>query len=464
MPMKSTKIVCTIGPSSEKIEVLREMVKAGMNVARLNFSHGTYENHALLMQNIRTVSKELDVPIAIIQDLQGPKIRVDSKTELFSITEGQEVVIGRDFGLDFPIHESVKSGERILIQDGLIQLKIKQIEGELIFCEAVNSGVVRKHKGINLPDSDIKFPILTEKDKRDLVFGLGADVDYVAVSFVRNKQDVLQIKELIATQSSANSELPLVIAKIERPEAIKNIDEIISVADAIMVARGDMGVELPVEQVPVIQKDIIEKCLKHAKPVIVATQMLESMISNPRPTRAEVSDVANAVIDHTDAVMLSEESAFGNFPIPAVTEMAKIIETIESSRYVGPGYVFEGAEEDKNVATVAYSAGELVKGSEAKAIIGLTQSGLTARMLAHMRPSVPIFMLTDKPKVHRQLCLLRGVYPVLVPSYESVMELLDKAVDEVKARGLVKTGDSVVLVTGRPLGGKANLLESIIIN
>lgn len=462
--MKSTKIVCTIGPSSEKIEVLREMAKAGMNVARLNFSHGTYENHALLMQNIRAVSKELGVPIAILQDLQGPKIRVDSKTELFSITAGQEVVIGRDFGLDFPIYDSVKPGERILIQDGLIQLKITKIEGELIYCEAINSGVVRKHKGINLPDSEINFPVLTEKDKKDLVFGLGADVDFVAISFVRTKEDVLQIKDLIAKQSASGAEFPLVISKIERPEAIKNIDEIINASDAIMIARGDMGVELPAEQVPIFQKDIIAKCLNQAKPVIVATQMLESMVGNPRPTRAEVSDVANAVMDHTDAVMLSEESAFGQFPLEAVKEMAAVIDTVEASKYAGPACSYEGDASDKEVAAVAHSACELVVSNNAKAIIGLTESGLTARMLAHTRPNVPIFMLTDKPKVHRQLTLLRGVYPVLVPRYDSVMELLDKAVDEVKARGLVKIGDSVVLVTGRPLGGKANLLESIVIN
>lgn len=458
--MKFTKIVCTIGPASEKVPTLTSMVKAGMNVARLNFSHGTYENHAMLIKNVRTVSEKLKQPMAIIQDLQGPKIRVGELKNPVAVKAGAEVIIGKDFKIDFPIHSSVKPGERILIQDGLIQLRVKKVKGKEIVCEVLNGGEVKSHKGVNLPETVVKFPIITEKDIKDLKFGLKQDVDYVALSFVRSKKDIANLRKLILENNPRKFELPKIIAKIERKEAIEKIDEIIEASDAIMVARGDMGVELQDDVVPVIQKDIISKCLKAAKPVIVATQMLESMVLNPRPTRAEVSDVANAVIDQTHCVMLSEESAFGKYPIEAVSEMARVIETAEASKYTRAYKIEESGDKKKDwVKALAESAAKLSTDTNVKAIICVTHSGRTVQFLSALRPAIPMYMLTDQPKVCRQLALLWGINPFLVPKYKSVDELLKNAVKAIKSQKLIKAGDAVVVVAGHALGEKVNLVE-----
>ncbi len=331
--MKRTQIIATIGPASEDKKILTRMIKNGVNIARLNFSHGSYENHQLLIQHIRAVAKKLRKKVTILQDLQGPKIRVAELSRPVSVKKNQTVVIGKNFNLDFDISEAVKKNDRILIEDGLMELKVLGARNGQIACRVVNGGTIRSHKGVNLPDTKINFPILTKKDIADLQFGLKQGVDYVALSFVRDGKDITNLKKLIKKYLPSRKKTPLVVAKIERPQAITNFNQILKQTDWVMVARGDLGVELPDYEVPVIQKDIIAKCRKAKKPVIVATQMLDSMMRNPRPTRAEVSDVANAVIDRADAVMLSGETATGKYPVEAVTEMRKIIEDTESSPY-----------------------------------------------------------------------------------------------------------------------------------
>ncbi len=331
--MKRTKIVATIGPASEKKSVLSKLIKNGMDIARLNFSHGSYENHAMLMRNIRAVAKQQHKKVTILQDLQGPKIRVAELSKPLTVKKNQTVAIGKDFDLDFDVSTTVKKGERILIEDGLIELKVIKVSKGLIVCKIVTGGVIQSHKGVNLPDSKITFPVITDKDVSDLQFGLKHGVNYVALSFVRDAKDLIALKKLIKKYLPARKKAPLVVTKIERPEAVKNFSKILKQSDMIMVARGDLGVEMPDWDVPIIQKDIIAKCRKAKKPVIVATQMLDSMIRNPRPTRAEVSDVANAVIDRADAVMLSGETATGKYPVEAVIEMRRIIEDTEASPY-----------------------------------------------------------------------------------------------------------------------------------
>jgi len=319
--MKHTRIVATIGPASQPVKILTEMIKGGMRVARLNFSHGSYPNHALLIKNIRQASLRAGIPVAIMQDLQGPKIRVEELKRPVVLKRGQKVVLGKDFRIGIDISKNVKRGQSIFIQDGLIQLKVEKVAGALVHLVAVNGGSIQSHKGVNLPNIKLDVPSLTAKDLKDLQWGLKKDFDLVAISFVRQAADIVDLKRLIRKSGKKRK----VVAKIEKPEAVKNIDSIIKATDIIMVARGDLGVEVPEEQVPIIQARIIKKCNRAKKPVIVATQMLESMINNPRPTRAEVEDVADAALEKADFVMLSEETAFGKYPVEAVREMQKIV-------------------------------------------------------------------------------------------------------------------------------------------
>ncbi len=465
--MKRTKIICTIGPASENPRILTKLVQNGMNVARLNFSHGSYENHAQLIKEVRSISNKLDKPIAILQDLQGPKIRVGKLAEPVTVKKGAQTTIGKDFDMDFDISKSVKPGERILIEDGLIELKVMKVAGNNITCRVMNSGVIKSHKGINLPDSSITFPIVTAKDLSDLKFGLQHDVDYVALSFVRNGADIRNLKKLIQKYLPKGKLPPKVIAKIERKEAVENFDRILREADGIMVARGDLGVEIADSQVPRIQKDLISKCNAQAKPVIVATQMLDSMIRNPRPTRAEVSDVANAVIDHADAVMLSGETATGSFPVEAVTEMRRIIEDTESSPFddmAGKPFTETDSVEDYKASLIASAVLRLAVGVGAEGIIGTTESGYTARFVSRERPSASILILTDREKVYRQMALLWGVRPLCVKSlaaFKNVEALLNHFVTEAKKLKLIKKGQKVVLVAGNPLGQRMNLVQAV---
>lgn len=322
---KRTKIICTLGPASESTSVTRDMVKAGMHVARLNFSHGDYVNHAMLIRNVRAISKKLKERVFILQDLQGPKIRVMELKKPLKVKKGQTVIIGKDFNIDSDISKNIKPGNRVLIQDGLIELKVHKVESYKVYCKVMNSGVIQSHKGVNLPDTKLQLPSLTGKDLKDLAWGLKKGVDWIAVSFVRTAKDVQFTRNQIKQLLPKGSFRPKVVAKIEKPEAIKNINAIIKASDVIMIARGDLGVEMPEEQLPGLQRKIIKLCHQAKKPVIVATQMLESMVTNPRPTRAEVSDVADAVLEGANYVMLSEESAFGRYPVEAVSEMHKII-------------------------------------------------------------------------------------------------------------------------------------------
>lgn len=449
------------------------MVKSGMNVARLNFSHGSYDNHLLLMENIRTVSVKLKTPIAIMQDLQGPKIRIGVLEKPVAVKKGQKIRLGGDtVPLDFDISISVKPKERVLIEDGLIELVVTKVtKGKpgkpgIIDCQVVAGGEIRSHKGVNLPDSVITFPIFTRKDLADLKFGLQNDVDYVALSFVRSKADILQIQKYIAKYLPRGKKAPQVIAKIERGEAVENFDEILELTDAVMVARGDLGVEVADSRVPLIQKTLIAKCNAAGKPVIVATQLLDSMIRNPRPTRAEVSDVANAVIDRADAVMLSGESAYGAYPVEAVEEMQRIIEATEASPYDdSPSHAFEGSSmDDYKASLIAGAVERLSMGVEAQAIIGTTESGYTARFISRERPDAPIIILTDRPKVYRQMCLVWGVTPLYVDSltaFKTVEALLNYFVAAVKRLKLIEKGEKVVLVAGNPLGERMNLVQAV---
>jgi pyruvate kinase len=330
---KRTKIIATIGPASEDKKILTQMIKNGLDIARLNFSHGSYPNHQLLIRHIRATAKKLRKRVLILQDLQGPKIRVGVLPRPKLIKKNQTVIIGKDYVFDYDISAIVQKGHRILIEDGLMELKVTNVKDQLVTCKVVSGGSVQSHKGVNLPDSKVTMPILTQKDIADLQFGLKHGVDFVALSFVRDGTDIVVLKRLIKKYLPSRKKVPLIVAKIERKDAIKNFAKILKQTDWVMVARGDLGVELPDYEVPVLQKDIIAKCEKAGKPVIVATQMLDSMIRNPRPTRAEVSDVANAVIDHADAVMLSGETATGKYPVEAVAEMRRVIEDTEASPF-----------------------------------------------------------------------------------------------------------------------------------
>lgn len=454
---KKTKIVCTLGPASASEEQITEMVKAGMNVARLNFSHGDYESHAKLIFTIRKVEHKLGLPIGIIQDLHGPKIRVNNLRKPIQVEIGQEVIIGQDFDIDTKIHDTIRPKQKILIEDGLIELEVKKVKGKKVFCTVLSPGLIQNRKGVNLPRTKLKIPIFTDSDIEDLKFGLKQDVDWVALSFVRNRADIKKLKEYIDKFTPKGLVKPKIIAKIEKPEAVDNFDKILQETDAIMVARGDLGVEMPEAEVPIIQKDIIRKCLKAAKPVIVATQMLDSMIKNPRPTRAEVSDVANAVIDHTDCVMLSGETAFGKYPVKTVQQMARIVEVTEKSEFiVKPKHVVE-----KNLTkseAVSESVHELAINTKAKVIVGATDSGYTARQISHERPPVSkIIMLTPSVKAQRQMTLFWGVESYFMPKVNSLDELISGLMENVKKLKLAKKGDRVIVVTGEPLGQKENL-------
>lgn len=455
--MKKTKIICTLGPASQSIKVLTEMVKAGMNVARLNFSHGDHKNHALLIKNIRAVAKKLNAAITIIQDLHGPKIRVLAMKKPIDVKVGQSVVIGEDFKLDLDVMKSIRPKQRILIEDGLIELEVQKISRGKIHCIALSPGKIQSNKGVNLPRTKLKIPILGDKDIKDLKFGLKQDVDYVALSFVRTRNDVSNLREFIKKYNPKNFGLPKIIAKIEKPEAVKNFDGILKEADAIMVARGDLGVEMPENLVPIIQKSIIQKCLKASKPVIVATQMLDSMIRNPRPTRAEVSDVANAVIDQADCVMLSGETAFGKFPVRSVAEMSRIIETTEKSAFL-PAHRHLTQVIAQKTEAIAESIFHLAMHTGAKVIVGATERGSTARTVAHERPyNQRLVMLTPSQKTLRQINMVWGVEPFLLPRAKNFEELTKAMLNMLKAKKLAKKGDKIIIVTGEPLGQKENL-------
>jgi pyruvate kinase len=466
---RRAKIVATLGPASSTPEVFRELVRAGLDVARLNFSHGTHEQKAELIRMVRSVSAELGKPICILADLQGPKIRTGklkghkpvllTAGKRLTITpreiEGNASLVGTTFKT---LAENLERGSRILLSDGLIELHVERVEGEDVVCQIINGGMLGENKGINLPGIPVKVPSLTEKDEEDLVFAVGAGVDTIAVSFVRTADDVRHVKgRLHALNSDA-----WLIAKLEKPQAIEHLDSILEVADAIMVARGDLGVEVPPEKVPAIQKHIIRRASEYRKPVITATQMLESMIENPRPTRAEASDVANAIYDGTDAVMLSAETAAGKYPVETIAMMAKIVvETEQQIRMDPPLRRRHGRTARLSVAEticecMAHSAEDL----ELSAIAIFTESGSTARLLSKYRPEPPIYALSPFEEVINRSMLLWGTYPILCTRFRDTDKLVNMAEDILESRALVHPREIVGIVAGtRTRSGATNFMR-----
>ena len=466
--MRRTKIICTIGPASRSERMLRALTAAGMDVARLNFSHASQEEHGETLQRIRALSEREDRPIGILQDLGGPKIRIgDIHRECLRVDEGEQVLLTPDEGLQdrqtvyvsYPgLLEDVGPGARVLIDDGAIRLRVLEREGGRLRCEVLVGGALASHKGVNLPDSTLHLPALTDKDRDDLSFGIAQGVDWVALSFVRSPGAVLEVKELIRARGS---DIP-VIAKIEKREALAHLDEIIEVADGIMVARGDLGLEAPLEDVPLAQKRIIKLCNRVGKPVITATQMLDSMREHPYPTRAEVSDVANAILDGTDAVMLSQETAVGSFPEESVAIMSRIAEKAEGSI---PHEELLREQEPASGSSVAdavsHACCEAAHDLDAVAIITCTMSGSTARKVARYRPRPRIIAATPNSRTIGRLCLSWGVAPVRIGTVRDTDDMTQQSVRIGVQKEWLKAGDRVVISAGVPLEvpGTTNLMQ-----
>ena len=459
--MLRTKIICTVGPAYRAPDMLCQLVRAGMDVARLNMSHGDLVEHGENIARIRRASEEAGRPVAILLDLQGPKLRVGTMQEGgVELIEGQEVIlttrdiVGHDGELpvqfqDLPQH--VLPGERILLDDGLLELQVTRAEGPEISCRVITGGVLQSRKGMNLPQASLSIPAVTDKDRRDLRFALEQGVDWIGMSFVRTAEEVRILKDLIR-QSGAGSELTPVVAKIEKPEAVESIDAIIEAADGAMVARGDLGIEIPPEEVPLAQKMIIRKCNRAGKPVITATQMLDSMIRNPRPTRAEASDVANAVFDGTDALMLSGETAVGKYPLRSIETMARIAGYAEEHM---PALSRDQHPMDRPPSDIAegvsYASYETARYLGAAAIITPTLSGYTARVVSKYRPQASIVAVTPDPAVQRRLMMYWGVHPLLASRADHTDTIVGHAVMAARDHGLVVDGDVVVIT-----GGTAN--------
>jgi pyruvate kinase len=452
--MKQTKIVATIGPASFEVEKLEMLMNAGMNVCRLNFSHSEHSWHKECIENIKKASKNIGKNVALLGDLQGPRIRTFVEGEI-SVEEGDEILlVEKDavvtdsvIGIDQPnIIDQLKEEQKVLIEDGKIILTILRKEDDAWVCLVETPGVVKNHKGMNFPGAQLKLPVLTPKDKKDIAFMLEEDVDYIALSFVGHGEDVQQLREVMQDIQPDRSWYPKIISKVERQDAIENLESVIQESDAIMVARGDLGIEMPMSKVTLLQKQIIKKCLFHIKPVIVATQMLESMMENPMPTRAEVSDVTNAVIDHADATMLSGESAGGKYPIEAVATMTEIIWNSEES-------VFDDIKDtiDMRVKTkyahMVRGVYEFARSSNVRAIFATSSTGWTAQLLSHFRPEARIYVATENLVTFRQMNLLWGVKPFLFEREEDEEKLIHMLVDKAKEKAMVRSGDEVVTVT-----------------
>lgn len=437
---------------------MEKLLLAGVDVARLNFSHGTHESHAALILSLRSVAARLDRPLAILQDLQGPKIRVGELPEPIRIVTGQNVKLYPENGyipvgvaipVDFPqLFKAVRQGDRILLDDGRLVLIVQSVRKHLVVAEVKTGGELTSHKGINLPGVPLNIPAFTKKDAEDLAFGLSREVDIVAMSFVQDALDVKTVKELVK-KGGENS--PLLIAKLERPKALDNLDEILDAVDGVMVARGDLGVEMAPEDVPSAQKRIIQSTNRKGKIVITATQMLESMVHNPLPTRAEASDVANAIYDGTDAVMLSEETAAGDYPVESVVMMNRIVREAEENYHKwGHGQELDTECHD-DAAAIARAAGELAKDRDVEAIAVFTRTGRTAILMSKVRPSVPILAFTPVDETFQRLSMAWGVTPYHVPWADTMEEMIMHVENALRGSGLVQPGGQVVLVTGFPV-------------
>lgn len=466
MAMKKTKIVATIGPASESEAMLESLVKAGMNVCRLNFSHGAHEEHFEKVKNIRKVAEKLATPIAILQDLSGPKIRIGDfyqervmlkKGGLFTLTT--KACVGDEtkaFVNYTALPKEIKKGDSILLDDGKKRLEVLSVSGTEIKCRIIVGGETKGRRGVNLPGVSLKISCLTAKDKKDVLFGIEHKVDYVALSFVRRASDIRELRAILTKAKSTAK----IIAKIETQEAIENIDSIISETDGVMVARGDLAVEVPAQEVPILQKMIIEKCNIAGKPVIVATQMMESMIKSPVPTRAEVSDVANSILDGADAVMLSEESALGEYPVETVQMMSNVAEIAEKNyphreALYGDTLTQHANNESHHrdvVDAVTFSVVSTAAAVGAKAIIALSESGLTARMVSRYRPAQPVIAMSPREYVVKQLGLVFGCYPTRIEHFTNFIDVMKVVREYVLKNKIAKKGDKVVLAAGVPFG------------
>lgn len=462
---RHTKIVATIGPASNTPEMIRQLILAGVDVARLNFSHGNYDDHATVIQTLRRIAEEVDTPITLMQDLQGPKIRVgklaggeillEPGIEVIMLPEQEYSGLPSTIPIDYPhAANEAKSGTVILLADGLFQLEVTQVKGNQLICKVIDGGLLKSRKGVNFPDLTLTLPSMTEKDKQDLAFGLSHDIDWISLSFVRCAEDVRALKREISDQGYNKP----VIAKIEKPQAVANLEEILDEVQGVMVARGDLGVEMFPEKVPMIQKHIIEQCNRRGLPVITATQMLESMIQDPGPTRAEANDVANAIIDGTDCTMLSGETAVGAYPIKAVEMMARIAieveKEIEFKTYPSTGHV--------EIIALSEAVASIEKIVDVKCIVVFTTSGRSARYLAAERPKAPVYALTDNLVVYHGLNLLWGITPILVKeSCNTVEEIVDLTQKVVIDRELASPGEKVIILGGAPVyqHGESNFIK-----
>ena len=460
--MQKTKIVATIGPVSDSKDMLRKLILAGMNVARLNFSHGDLEGHRKVIVAIRELSKELDVPVAILGDIQGPRIRT-LVTMPITVEEGEEIWVGdinhgigeldalggKFFLLDqAAVIEMMQVGDAVLIADGAIQLKVLETVNGFARAKVLNAGEIANHKGVNLPDTALKIPVITPKDEKDLAFAVAEGLDYVGLSFVGSAEDIVEARETMRKSVGNDVIIPLIVAKIERKEALKNLKKIVKATDAVMVARGDLGIEMPESEVAILQKQIIAESLRQMKPVIVATQMLKSMVENPRPTRAEVSDVTNAVIDHADAVMLSEESAAGKYPVESVAMMREIANKTEESPW-DDMYRELNMNMRSEFATIVRSVYQLALSYSAKGIILVSRSGFTARLLSHFRPEGRLLVGTWDRSVWQRLALVWGVDVFLLDEHTEADGAVETVTRLAQKRALLHKGDRIVACLGR---------------
>lgn len=474
MMLRKTKIICTLGPAVDNEDMIRALIRTGMNAARFNFSHGSHEEHLNRLNLLKSVRDSMGRPVASILDTKGPEIRIRSfetksisleAGDLFTLTTREVQGNVNLVSVTYPeLHKEVSAGQEILIDDGLVALKVEKIDGQDIRCTVENGGTLSANKSINIPGVHIHLPALTEKDVSDIQFGVENDFDFIAASFVRRAADVQAVREVL--DRFGGQEIRI-IAKIENQEGVDNIDEILEAADGIMVARGDLGVEIPAAKVPILQKQIIRKGLQAGKPVITATQMLDSMMRNPRPTRAEVSDVANAVFDGTSCVMLSGETAGGMYPLEALTAMVSIVEEAEQSIHYWRQFEKRRVIPASNINdAITHTCCLTAKDLEAKAILAATNSGRTARMICRFRPACPVAALTMHEKVRRQLAICWGVIPFLTGEVTSTDRIFSLSAEVALKERLVQNGDTVVITAGVPLGksGSTNLIKAAIVN
>ena len=474
MMLRKTKIICTLGPAVDNEDMIRALIRTGMNAARFNFSHGSHEEHLNRLNLLKSVRDSMGRPVAAILDTKGPEIRIRSfETKSISLEAGDSFTLttrevqgnGSLVSVTYPeLHKEVSVGQEILIDDGLVALKVEEINGQDIRCVVENGGALSANKSINIPGVHIHLPALTEKDVSDIRFGVENDFDFIAASFVRRAADVQAVREVL---DRFGGQEVRIIAKIENQEGVDNIDEILEAADGIMVARGDLGVEIPAAKVPILQKQIIRKGLQAGKPVITATQMLDSMMRNPRPTRAEVSDVGNAVFDGTSCVMLSGETAGGKYPLEALTAMVNIVEEAEQSIHYWRQFEKRRVIPASNINdAITHTCCLTAKDLEAKAILAATNSGRTARMICRFRPACPVAALTMHEKVRRQLAICWGVIPFLTGEVTSTDRIFSLSAEVALKERLVQNGDTVVITAGVPLGksGSTNLIKAAIVN